>query len=373
MSTGILSEILFNDNGGRPVLVNFQNGTLVPDKLNQLRCELYDDEEDHFIPAVASNNTIYTGRISRKEDLYNNFILRRNKESGECKLIRIDRDLLKVHSKPKRKVQCDDTSTLKKLTDLNKYFGSKRTKMVTEQRERLKVDVENIKTTLEQTAKETKINESDIIPFKTDENDSLYRPPINRNAGRVEEIYPLNVLVPPEILQELKPSAKELLEAKEDDLKLCEFIKKEFIKLQQSPLSERITKGQILLYIDCLVNITKLPAKSISTKKFNACPYSSKVSTHILNNFTLMSATGRTRPLSMKDKCICYILVLSMLAFNNVINLEIFTKDLKLGLKKLQDISKVLAFTFRSSNKSNAFLCLPLPPPVNASSGRKRQ
>lgn len=82
---------------------------------------------------------------------------------------------------------------------------------------------------------------------------------------------------------------------------------------------------------------------------------------------------SRTRPLSMKDKCICYILVLSMLAFNNVINLEIFTKDLKLGLKKLQDISKVLAFTFRSSNKSNAFLCLPLPPPVNASSGRKRQ
>lgn len=75
----------------------------------------------------------------------------------------------------------------------------------------------------------------------------------------------------------------------------------------------------------------------------------------------------------MRDKCICYILVVSMIAFNYSVNLDIFTKDLKLGLKKLQDISRVLAFSFKGSNKNTAILSLPLPPPVVASSGKRKR
>lgn len=225
-----------------------------PDKLKEFKCGLYVSEDDHFVPAVASNKMLYTGPISRKDELYNNFILTRNKKTGkvyrhsiklilvnrnvfQCKLIKIDKALLSVVTKSKRKLDTEETTKIKQLSDLNKYFGSKRTKMVTEQKERLKVDVENIKSTLEQTAKglvsnnalvrinerilflDTKVAESDIVPFKPDENDSLYRPPINRNASRVEDVYPLTVLVPNHILEELKSNAEELLEAPEEELK----------------------------------------------------------------------------------------------------------------------------------------------------------
>ncbi|KRT83359.1 hypothetical protein AMK59_4058, partial [Oryctes borbonicus] len=100
----------------------------------------------------------------------------------------IDKALLSIVTKEKRKLNIDETPRTKQIADLHKYFGSKRTKMVTEQQERLKVDVENIKETLEQTAKETHIDESDVVSFKPDENDSLYRPPINRNASRVQDV-----------------------------------------------------------------------------------------------------------------------------------------------------------------------------------------
>ncbi|GJQ66593.1 hypothetical protein Trydic_g4569 [Trypoxylus dichotomus] len=372
MTAGTLSEILNSDDLGRPVLVNFQNGTLAANKLAELKCGLYTNKEESLTANVASNKTVYSGNIFRNDDLHNNFILIRNKKSGKCKLIMIDKALLSSVTKGKRKLDIDSIPKTKKITDLNRYFGSKRTKMITEQNERLKVDVENIKETLEQTAKETHIAELDVVPFKPDENDNLYRPPINRNASKVQDIYPLHVLIPSEILEELKQSSQEMLDDS-GELTLCDFVKDEFIKLQRSESSERVTKAQILLYIDCLVSFLKQPARMVGVKKFSSCPYSSTVNKYLLDSFTLMSASGRTRPLSMRDKCVCYILVLSMLAFNNAINLEIFTKDLKLGIKKLQDISKVLGFSFKGGDKKIATLSLPLPQPVVASTGKKRR
>lgn len=61
---------------------------------------------------------------------------------------------MRIYTKSKRKLnEVNDVSAVKQIANLNKYFGSKRTKMVTEQRERLVVDVEHIKDTLAETAK----------------------------------------------------------------------------------------------------------------------------------------------------------------------------------------------------------------------------
>lgn len=65
---------------------------------------------------------------------------------------------------------------------------------------------------------ETQVDESQIVPSKLDDADSLYRPPINRNANKIENVYPLDVIIPPEILDELKNSAEELLDKDESEL-----------------------------------------------------------------------------------------------------------------------------------------------------------
>lgn len=74
----------------------------------------------------------------------------------------------------------------------------------------------------------------------------------------------------------------------------------------------------------------------------------------------------------MKDKCLCYILILSMIACGYKIRLDILAKELKMGLKKLQDVARVLAF---SVSKEIATLKLPLPAPVSVGKrkgGKKR-
>lgn len=71
----------------------------------------------------------------------------------------------------------------------------------------------------------------------------------------------------------------------------------------------------------------------------------------------------------MKDKCLCSILVLFILSNGYKVNLDSLTKDLKLGIKKLQDISKVLGFHVK---KEVVTLSLPLPAPVSTVRRKKR-
>lgn len=70
---------------------------------------------------------------------------------------------------------------------------------------------------------------------------------------------------------------------------------------------------------------------------------------------------GVCRPNSMRDKTMCYILVLLMLASDYQIDLDEISKDVKYGVKKLQDFSRVLAFTPTGSDKFSMILKMPLP------------
>lgn len=65
----------------------------------------------------------------------------------------------------------------------------------------------------------------------------------------------------------------------------------------------------------------------------------------------------------MRDKALCYIMVLSLLADDNyIINLEDIAKEVKGRIKKLQDIGKVLALSpLNPKDKNVLTLKLPLP------------
>lgn len=67
----------------------------------------------------------------------------------------------------------------------------------------------------------------------------------------------------------------------------------------------------------------------------------------------------------MKDKAMCYCIVLLALVNNYKVNLDELSKALKLKVNKLQNIAKLLAFVpANAKDKTNVILKLPLPPPV---------
>lgn len=70
----------------------------------------------------------------------------------------------------------------------------------------------------------------------------------------------------------------------------------------------------------------------------------------------------RTRPISMRDKATCYLIILGLIIFDFKLNLESLSKSINVGIKKLQDVSRVLgAQPENVKNKNTIVLKLPLP------------
>lgn len=74
----------------------------------------------------------------------------------------------------------------------------------------------------------------------------------------------------------------------------------------------------------------------------------------------------------MKDKSLCYILILTAKAMDYEVDLTNLAKDCKIGVKKALEISRILAFNTSSKNKNVVTLKLPLPAPVTFTSKRKK-
>lgn len=75
----------------------------------------------------------------------------------------------------------------------------------------------------------------------------------------------------------------------------------------------------------------------------------------------------------MKDKSLCFIVVLAALAMDYEVDLANLSKDCKIGVKKALEISRILAFNASSKNKNVVTLNLPLPAPVTFNPKRKRK
>lgn len=60
----------------------------------------------------------------------------------------------------------------------------------------------------------------------------------------------------------------------------------------------------------------------------------------------------------MKDKCVCYIIVLAVLNSNYSLDITPLAEELHMGTKRVLDLGRVLRFTV---NKSTLSLQLPLP------------
>lgn len=317
---------------------------------------------------ISNGEMLYSGEVT--EDInYNSFLLVQNDESKELQLIQVDTCTVA----PLLEITGSTTQTTtpvknQSLADLRKQFGSKKAKRYTEQQERLTMNIENVKEHLEKTVADINVSEIPSTPYE--EGESSYKPKINRGATRQEDVYLLSDLVPISVLESLEEPVSEILES--DDLREYELIptvEKSMLALRSSSHPERIVvyKCKILLYVHYLVKFMNTPLKNM-TKKSVICDCSAEVDAHIKENYTI----NGLRPISMKDKGLCYTIVLLMLAMDYEIDLDIISKDLKTGFKKMQEFARNLGFSQSSKNKTNISLKIPVPPPIMPNLKRKR-
>lgn len=79
-------------------------------------------------------------------------------------------------------------------------------------RERLQLNVESVKDQLEETVANVELDETFSLKKDNLENESLYRPPIHRDASAREDVYVLSEIVPVHVLDSLEEEATQILE-----------------------------------------------------------------------------------------------------------------------------------------------------------------
>nr|CAH7745846.1 unnamed protein product [Callosobruchus chinensis] len=213
------------------------------------------------------------------------------------------------------------------------------------------------------------------VPAKTvQEEDSLCRPKINRDASTRDGVYDLDDVIPNGVLDTLIPQASAVLNSGDsiEEYQLTPFCTDSINKILSlnTPEEIKVRNIAIFFYINYLIKFMNTPFKNI-TKRYVACDISQEVNRHILDNFCVYTQNGRTRPIHMKDKCLCYIIVLAAIAKEYEVNVALLSKDLKIGLKKAVEVSRILAFNTSSKDKTIVTLNLPLPAPVTFTSKRK--
>ncbi|CAG9762127.1 unnamed protein product [Ceutorhynchus assimilis] len=357
-----IKEVVTEPN--RPVLINFQNGKIQPGEETSLDAALFKEKgSNKKLIGVSNGDMLYTGEVAD----FNSFLVVQTPDSKSLQLIQVDTSV--VAPLLENKAPTTATTPVKghSLAELRKEFGSKKAKRYTEQQERLTTNIENVKQTLEMTVADVTISE--IPTTMNGDGDSLYKPKINRDASSKDQVYQLQDLVPQEVLDTLEEKVIEILES--DDFKEFELlptVEKLMLDLRASqPERTVVEKCKILLYVHYLVKFMITPLKNM-TKKFISCDCSSEVDKHIKNNYMV----NNTRPITMKDKGLCYTIVLLMLAMDHELDLEMISKDIKTGIKKMQEFARNLGFSGSSKNKNSISLKLPVPPPVMPNLKRKK-
>ncbi|KAF5288481.1 hypothetical protein FQA39_LY15410 [Lamprigera yunnana] len=370
-STCVITSVDYDEDAVKPVIVNFENGPIEPGQEKNLSCRLYTNEQKELLVAAATENMLYSGAVKPK-DMYNTFIAVTNKKKTKMRLIAVDTATLAPRFTESNIVnQMVDNVDSSNVSQLNKVFGSKKAKRIAEQKERMKVDIEMVKEELKETVKDIKIEQKDLEVLKVNENELGYLPHINRDAKSVEDIYNVNDIVSSNVLSTMSNASEKILgEEAELDPDTSDFVKCHIQNIMKSDGPNKMERVQLLLYIDSMFKFLAKPAKQLTTKALKLCPYSDMVQDKILDNYTTRSGRNRLRPNSMRDKCICAILVLSIIACRYSLDLELISKELKQSLKKMKEISKVLGFHV---NKDTASLSLPLPPIMKTFTSKKRK
>lgn len=368
---GVIDEVIIQPAKVKPIIVNFQNGELKDDEAKKMSCGLfYDKQKEKTLLALSNGQIVYKGyKPDTQKQLTQTMLVLHNKRTGKIRLVQAERwSVSPVLHKPltdNNKNTEDD-----KIALLNKEFGSKKVKRKTEQFERMKININAVKEDLEKTVSNIEISKTDLetlIP----EDDNINLPPCNRDASHVKDVYDINDIVPEEKLKTLYEVAANINNQTDGKSK---FFTHALRVLKSDP--ENVKKVAILLYIEAVAKWLNTPIREIKKRNLDICPHSTEISSYITEMYSLPSSSGRLRPTTMKDKALIHCIILGLIVSDFILDLELFATVLsnRVGLKKLLDISRIVAAAPRKDNRKTVTLQLPLPNPIALiKKGRKKQ
>ncbi|XP_012273280.1 uncharacterized protein LOC105695866 isoform X2 [Orussus abietinus] len=324
-------------------------------------CNLfYDERKKKTTLALSNGQVVYKGyKPNVDKELTYTMLAIHNKKTGKIRLVQAERWQVVPVLDTKLEI-VEDTNT-DKIAMLNKQFGSKRVKRRTEQFERMKVNVDSVKDRLEESVSRIEIERNDLS-FKLNEssltgNTSFPEP--NREASDVADVYNMYEIVPKATLKTLYSEAKQILE--DPGTGRSEYFMKTLEDLKTT--TKNVKKVAVLLYMEAVSEWLKMLIKDAKKKGIEICPFSREVNNHVIETYSLPSANGRQRPASMRDKGVIHCIILALIISRFTLDLDLFSTLFhnKIGLKKLQDLSKIIGAVPLKGNKKIVILKIPLP------------
>ncbi|KAK2586264.1 hypothetical protein KPH14_001520 [Odynerus spinipes] len=367
---GVIDEVIVDPEKVKPIIVNFQNGELKDEEAKKMSCGLfYDQKQDKTLLALSNGQLVYKGyKPDNKQQLTQTMLVLHNKRTGKIRLVQAERwSVSAVLHKPV--VDENTNNDVDKIVLLNKQFGSKKVKRRTEQFERMKININAVKEDLEKTVSNIEIDKGDLEVQVPDEYiTNIVLPQCNRNATDVRDVYNVDDIVPEKKLETLYEKVEDICNSIEGKSK---FFTHALRTLKSDP--EHVLKIALLTYIETVGKWINTPIKDVRKRGIEICPYSHEINTHIIDTYSLPSATGRLRPTSMRDKAVIHCLILGLIISNFVLDLELFSTVLnnRVGIRKLTDLAKIIAAVPSKDDKKA--ICLKLPLPSQAAIIKKRR
>ncbi|XP_076618974.1 uncharacterized protein LOC143340649 [Colletes latitarsis] len=365
----VIEEVITDPSKVQPIIVNFQNGELKDEEAKKMSCGLfYDEKKRKSCLALSNGQIVYRGyKPDMSNDLMRTMLVLHNRETGKVRLVQVERwQVTPVLEKPvldNNKITEDD-----KIATLNKEFGSKKVKRRTEQNEKLRVNVDSVKEQLEQTVSNVDIDRTDLS-IQLPDNELIMNkalPECNRSATSVNDVYNAYDIIPENKLETLYERAAEIFN--DDTISLegkSKFFSRTLKYIQSDP--DNIKKAAFLVYIQSVVAWLNMPMKDAKKRGIEVCPASAEVNLYIIETYSVQSTHGRLRPTSVKDKGVIHCMILALIIYNFVLDMELFATifNHRMGLKKLTDLAKIIGAVPNKEDKKIITLKVPLPPPVS--------
>lgn len=369
-----------------PLIISFQNGILHRTGEVDFRGGIYSEKSSGKKTKnaiISIENMVYVGQ-EKEDNVCRNLIVVRNRNTGDVRLIEVGNARLKALPESEQVTKTEEV-TSEDVTDksyqLGEAFGSKRQKRRLEQSKKTKIDIDSMKEQLEKTISAKQIDVLELSQHEASKPDLVvekYAPRMNREASNVKEVYQIEDFLNDEQFQTLKTTAKSVLEDKTFEIAMSDYIAEEIFALRTASTStseEKFNVCSVLLYADCIIRYLKEPYKQVCNPKYVVCGYSELIDKLTLNSFSMISDKGRMRPQTLKDKSVCYLLVLLLMAGNyKISDANKLCKAIGIPVTRLTQMAKVVgARVVSGDGTSKIVLSLPLAaPPVVMLGKRKR-
>uniref|UniRef100_A0A1B6C0N5 DNA-directed RNA polymerase I subunit RPA49 n=2 Tax=Clastoptera arizonana TaxID=38151 RepID=A0A1B6C0N5_9HEMI len=357
----IIDEVISCRNAA---IINFEEGVLLKNGANKLKCKLIDTSNDseessssiqQTMVLMGDDNEKFIGKLV-PPDKSNclSLIMIRDKQTNKAQLIQVSQYNTSKYIQEKENSESENDSIDDKYEtkrdNLYKTFGSKKSLRMMYMGSKTKVNKEATNKKIDKTASEITVDIEDLKDLNGD-NVDYYLPKCDREAINPEGVYKLTSMLSAEELESLDEVADHVLsDPPLESPEGSEFSPFFVMALKYLGSNHNSMQIKCLLFADAILYFLKLHMDKLRKKKISStvCPFSKNVSRKILEEFTVVTEVERLRPEQAIDKAICWFLISTLIACKFSLDTALvcpYLLNKKLDLPRFEKILKVIGLS----------------------------